>query len=454
MASKSSNQAPESIERKDYILDSTEKLKNAHLSETSINIIQKFGETNEEMNMKLYNNLVELITVSPELVSQFNEASKEPNPKLKELSFLPKDKHEAGIYDSSSRTISIHLENLNKFDSQKPWGRDQYSLLFTIGHELRHALNDDMKAESLKSLQNAIKGETEKYKIGEINNIDYTKPISDYLSVSRKDEADAQIAGYNAVVSAMKNKGIELTLENILKTTPPEMSSYFIDHEIKYTNQNIKESYSFKPGYQPNPDNTLDRKLESNLEASANYYFDRNTSGMGCNGKSNYINYYASFPLARAIDADFSARQQNKNYTYENYPFPVKMNLPVPRIDNPNEFVHLPLSEAIIEYNGLNIHTNNKSIRYIDRSTGNTGFFDNTVCKPNTPKSPNSKQSNTQPQANIAAEAETSAVAPQGFSMNSRIKAAVSDGKLSSPDDDPGQDPNGTPSNSGPGMDF
>nr|WP_314269167.1 hypothetical protein [uncultured Kingella sp.] len=102
----------------------------------------------------------------------------------------------------------------------------------------------------------------------------------------------------------------------------------------------------------------------------------------------------------------------------------------------------------------MNIHTNNKSIPYIDRSTGNTGFFDNTVCKPNTPKSPNSKQSNTQPQANIAAEAETSAVAPQGFSMNSRIKAAVSDGKLSSPDDDPGQDPNGTPSNSGPGMDF
>ena len=458
MASKSSNQAPESIKRKYYILDSTEKLKNAHLSETSINIIQKFGETNEEMNMKLYNNLVDLITASPELVSQFNEASKEPNPKLKELSFLPKDKHEAGIYDSSSRTISIRLDNLNKFDSQKPWGRDQYSLLFTIGHEMRHALNHDMKAESLKSLQNAIKGETEKYKKrGEINNIDYTKPISDYLSVSRKDEADAQIAGYNAVASAMKNKGIELTLENIYNSTPK--MSYFIDRKTAYTYKEshvhqVSVSYSFKPGYQPNPDNTLDRKLESNLEASANYYFDPNTGGMGCNGKSNYINYYASYPLARAIDADFSARQQNKNYTYENYPFPVKMNLPVPRIDNPNEFVNLPLSEAIIEYNGLNIHTNNKSIPYIDRSTGNTGFFDNTVCKPDTPKSPNSKQSNTQPQANIAAEAETSAVAPQGFSMNSRIKAAVSDGKLSSPDDDPGQDPNGTPSNSGPGMDF
>lgn len=419
------------LEKYNYLLD------RANFNSKAKELIINFGKI-PDVKEQHYGNLVKIMSSSPKLIESFNLAAERNL--IKSLVIL--EDNAAGGSFSSSGKLAIGLHNLSTSNTNNVISNEKkYEMIFIMAHETHHALTNKASEENLVKLYEDSKTEAQK---GDKHR-NFTTVISNYVAFNRRDEAEAQLAGYNAVVSALIEENKNISLATIRNTTKRMLD--FIPRKL------VHEPKNFHAEYESNLDQSFFLEASPrNIEASAKNYFDKSSKDtrLGCHHNSDYVNRYAGFAIAIAINADLAEKEHNSS---NKSPFSIDIqNFKVPRIDNPNEFVNLSLSEAIIESNGLNINAD-KPIPYIDSSTGNTGFFDKTTCN-NTQQNPNLKQSNTQPQANIAAEAETSAVAPQGFSMNSRIKAAVSDGKLSSPDDDPGQDPNGTPSNSGPGMDF
>ena len=368
----------------DITLRYTEQLRAAKLNNESIQIIEFFG-LNPNIQEKQYKNFVDVMTASPKLVDVFNEAVN--SKQIKNLTLLDDNSNAGGQYNPSKQTIDIPLRILN-FDKNTQIGsKYYYNSIFVMGHETQHALNH--KAFTHKAwgeYWGKITKESEQR--DSIRN--YGQHLGNYIATYRKDEASAQITGFNVIVSALQKENKDLTAEALVKTTR-RMEDFIVpENRQTQTKARFREHYQFnlKNSFELNENNPFLEQLGQskqallNLEISARNYFDKKAQDaqLGCHGNSDYTNKYITMALAYAIDLD-----KSKHKT----PFPMDMDgFKVPRIAKLNEqesdYVVLPLSEKIIEENGLNIRAKN-SVPYIDKTSGKTGTFEHTECIPLNP---------------------------------------------------------------------
>ncbi|WP_230434030.1 hypothetical protein [Xanthomonas melonis] len=108
-------------------------------------------------------------------------------------------------------------------------GRFTGDLIFVLGHEIQHSLYSPTAALAREQFK------TEAIKTARSTH-DYTAAGEKVLASNRADEATAEIAGWNAIVSAVKSRNPDV---------PPSLSSTLVWSPIPYPEEIGREEAFF-----------------------------------------------------------------------------------------------------------------------------------------------------------------------------------------------------------------
>ncbi|WGT65067.1 hypothetical protein [Variovorax paradoxus] len=295
------------------------------------------GKLCRPVTQEMVNNLQSTINGSPVLAQEMKKAVMPPGPGQEAplQHFAPLSGTVAGgTYSGDTKTMSLPPSSLSgKFNSA--------DMTFVLGHEVQHAFNHAAMAAASQSFN------TETRQIAQSNSLahDYTRPIGKLTQASREDEASAQIAGWNALLSQRQQINPMAGLSEMLGTGNFRVKDFV---ELGLT----PNSAQARPGLTFNPDATLSQ-TPANIAAAGQYYFDKppkgtpgvpenQTTGIGFHGDSDYRNYYGAHAVGRAIDMERSHAQ------------PINGHAPNMQVD----MSRLGLREDLMERNGITIGNN------------------------------------------------------------------------------------------------
>lgn len=286
-----------------------------------------------------YRNLINIVTSSPLLTERLNLAV--ANKHISGLEPL-NQANAGGTFDPSTKTISLPLDSLATSDSRN-------NMIFVLAHEIQHSFNYQKTDQATQKFLNDAETQARQKGIR-----DYTDEIKALIMANRQDEASAEIAGFNAVVSKVRQTNPNPTLKDLYNTT-----SYAKDF-IKKDYKDSQEVYTLKPHLTLNKDMTLS-ETPGNLEAMGVHYFDKSPeqTRLGYRGTSDYANYYATWAVGNAVSFERAYNPKSQE--------PLVLDM-----------TGLRLQEKILEENGL--HTGNQPMNYKDigRNPPFVGRFDHT----------------------------------------------------------------------------
>lgn len=283
------------------------------------------------------NNLTSIINNSPALVSQINEAVKQGH--LKHIVPLPVGTNAGGEYNGTDKEMRLPLSVLTSPPAGVPFNAGEPT--FVLGHELQHGFNH---AATEKATQDFIAG-TKTIAEGNGPTHDYTPALGALLAANRRDEAGAEVAGWNALVGMVQHTNPNATLEDVYAASPFRAAD-FIDRAGSAPNY----TYTAKPNI------SLDANLHmqptaANVEAMGKNYFDHSPAQarLGHHGNSDYANYYGAWGVGVIVESERA---------YGDGKAQLQMNLQ-----------QLHLSEKLMEQNGINLGSDTTPMPYQDTST-------------------------------------------------------------------------------------
>lgn len=308
------------------------------LSAESLNIINAFGQQ-PGVTPDQVNNLQAIINGSPALVDQINAAAAAQH--LRQISPLT-NTNAGGEYDLQNKAMLLPLGQLTS-----PLTPDKIgNMTFVLGHELQHGPNQPAVAQAESAFIQAVTNKAQESG----GRHDYTAILEHRLESHRQNEAGAEIAGWNAVVSAAKTINSNPSLADIYQFSPSRMAD-FID-----LSNTSPTTYTLKPNLTLNADMTLSAS-SLNLEAMGQNYFDKPSSaplGLGHHGDSDYRNYYAASDVGYIVQMERHFNPSQPGIT----PPTIAINMQ-----------QLKLSEAQMERNGIDLGSNHDRKLYRDLST-------------------------------------------------------------------------------------
>lgn len=308
-------------------------------------IINTFG-THSGVTQDQINNLQAVINASPALIDQINDAVAQGH--LQQIVPLT-NPNAGGEYNGTNKEMRLPLAILTTPPSGQTFSAGEVA--FVLGHELQHGFNH---ATTLQAYKDFMTDATQAMKTDH----DYTNEIGKLLSTNRRDEAVAEIAGWNAVVSMVKTTQ-NPTLQDIFNAQAWRMSD-FIDRS-----KTPPYTYSLKSNLTLDQDLTMSQ-TPANVEAMGQNYFDKQAKAfgggvmLGHHGNSDYINYYGAWPIGAAARLE---RQHNPHPS-------MAINLS-----------KLMLSEQLLEENGINLGNYQQPMPYLDTGTNppKPGLFQHTA---------------------------------------------------------------------------
>ena len=324
------------------------------LNNSSLKVLDDFKKQKGVSN-RHYQNLLNSINASPLLVEQFNKAVEDGH--LSRLKALPPESNMGGGFYPGSKEIALPLYSL-----ENSFPKAQNEVIFVLAHEIQHSFNHkEMEQARQKFLTDIDK----QAKVKGIR--DYTDELNTYIRATRWDEASAEIAGFNALVSRGKQQPSPPTLDSLYNMVSERMQD-FIDKNYSI----YPYTYTLKPGLILEPDMTLSAdKNKPNLEIVAQSYYDKGREvtrlasycePTGCkpNDYVDYTNYYATWMVGRVIDAERRHNPDSKE--------PLVLDMQ-----------KLKLTEEMLEENGLFIE-DRKPMPYKDigQNPPFVGRFDHT----------------------------------------------------------------------------
>lgn len=249
-----------------------------------------------------------------------------------------------GAYYGGDKTMRLPAARL-----QTP-NYDPVDMTFVLGHEIEHGFNHPTTraaAQTLRAGAAAIAAQP-----GATH--DYTGTIGAYLESSRKDEAEAEIAGWNAALSRLQQTNPAANQTDMLNTNNSRMRDFV---------QRDPTSGAVVPlpapaGKQPlsfNADGSLN-PTPDNVAAMGRQYFDRPPNpapavdrplGVGERGSSDYSNYYGTFAIETAIGAERAHAQTHSGSVHPGVTHRMTINMG-----------SLRLNENLLEREGIDIRIN------------------------------------------------------------------------------------------------
>jgi hypothetical protein len=215
--------------------------------------------------------LATVIDRSPHLIRQINAAV--ANSHLEKFEVLADDhpQRKAG-YDPGDRSVTLSQSSLaNKGETA-----------FILGHEVQHAINWPETSRAERLFEEDVKVVARRD-----GDHDYTQAMSDALDVNRRDEASANIAGWNALVEQVRLDDPDATLDQIAEAFPRGAEDVVETGDgpaVVRSNLTLDN------------DLTLDPRNPDNLEGMGQNYFDKPSTETGAEspGVSENANYYGA----------------------------------------------------------------------------------------------------------------------------------------------------------------
>ncbi len=236
-------------------------------------------------------NLRHVLDSSPDLKERVLESVDKDQ--LKKFELLPANAHAGGSYDPTHQIMNLPQDKLDVAGKDKAATAE---LVFVTGHEIQHSLNSPAY---VKAAEKQFTDDAWKIATGPGPH-DYTAAIKDKLQVNRKDEAEANLGGFNALASQVQKDKPGATLEDIYKANPFRMNDF-----IDVSGTRGHQTYTMKP------DLALDRGKDGksimhitasaqNVEAMGKHYFDKGPAEarLGTHGNQDYKHYYGEGALA------------------------------------------------------------------------------------------------------------------------------------------------------------
>jgi hypothetical protein len=293
-------------------------------------------------------NLLTTVNGSPVLIDQLNAAIAAGH--LQKFALLPPNISAGGTYDGNNKVMNLPLASMAS-DSNGNFSSGKLAdLTFVVGHEVQHGFNHQAKNQAYIDFNNDAKQIAQSPALQH----DYTTPIATLINANRTDEAKAEIAGWNTLVSGIQQTNPNPSLTDIYIANPGRMRD-FIDIQPANAAGNI--AYALKPGFTLNLDQSM-TETPANVAAIGQSYFDKAPplSHLGHHGNSDYINYYGAYAVGRVSVLETSLAQPNA----QNVMPTIMINMS-----------QLRFSEQLLEQNGVNLgpNANQNSIRaYYDTS--------------------------------------------------------------------------------------
>lgn len=316
-------------------------------------VITTFGQL-PGVTQDQVNNLQAVINASPRLIDQINDAVAQGH--LRQIVPLT-NRNAGGEYDGLSKEMRLPLARLS---TTPPSGSPVYSageVAFVLGHELQHGFNHAATQQAYRDFRHDANLKAQEANMPR----DYSAVVKTLIAANRRDEAGAEIAGWNAVVSMVKNTQPNPTLADIYNAQPSRLHN-FIDRS-----QTIPPVYTLKSNLSLNPDRTLS-PTSANIEAMGQNYFDKapKNTNLGHHGNSDYANYYGAWAIGAVA-------------RHERHHNPPQPGLATPQMSL--NLAQLGLSEQLLEQNGIHLGNNTQPIAYFDSSTRPPvhGLFQHTI---------------------------------------------------------------------------
>lgn len=229
-------------------------------------------------------NLRSSISTSPALATQVDAAIAAGH--LEHFALLPAGSNSGGTYDGDSKTINLTSASLTTPAAPAPY--DSAELTFVLGHEIQHGFNHAATTQAYAQFETDLASAAG-------SNHDYTNAISTLLATNRRDEAAANIEGWNALVGMVKAQNPSATLQDVYEASP--RSGDFVDMRL-----GPPATYLAHPDLSINDDLSVSA-TDANIEAMGKHYFDKGaTSALGHGGNSDYQNFYAAYAVGRASE--------------------------------------------------------------------------------------------------------------------------------------------------------
>ena len=186
------------------------------------------------------NNLQMVINGSPTLIDQVNNAVAAGH--LQQFAPLM-HANAGGEYDGQNKVMRLPLAMLTTpppyqlpFDAGEP--------TFVLGHELQHGFNHVATTRAYRDFFNEASLKAQEPALPH----DYTVATSRLIAANRRDEAGAEIAGWNAIVDRVKSTNPNPSLKDFYEEQPGRMKD-FIDKSLGPT----PHTYTLKTKSDPEP---------------------------------------------------------------------------------------------------------------------------------------------------------------------------------------------------------
>ena len=195
---------------------------------------------------------------------------------------MPPGAHAGGSYDGDSKTMNLPLSILTA-----PTGGaiDAGEVTFVLGHELQHGFNHAATDHAYATFNHDVTALAQSAAAVH----DYTPATAALIGANRRDEAGAEIAGFNAIVSRVRSANPHATLDDVYRAQPGRMGDF-----LQLDTTATPPAYRAMPDLHLNADLTLPATA-ANIEAMGKHYFDKAPAQarLGYNGNSDYAKLQA-----------------------------------------------------------------------------------------------------------------------------------------------------------------
>lgn len=341
------------------------------------------GQT-QTVSQDMVGNLQATLNGSPVLAGQIKDAVTQGH--VQHFSLMGSSMSAGATYDGNTvrqdgtpKGINLPVAGLQSKTAANPQGKyDVKDMTFVLGHEIQHGFNDAQKDQRTEQFLSAVKQEAKV--AGPVH--DYTDELRDYIQASREDEAKANLAGWNALLSREQQANPTVKGLDLMFNTGNDRVWDFIDRDptnpLKYTN---------KPNLAFNQDGSVALRADQvdatalqiataqgksaadvaqdNIKGMGENYFDRPSPNYAQLGQrpvhigehkpqatTDYPNLYGNWAVEQVIKAEAAA-----NVTYQG----AKPKLMI-------DMATTGLKEDLLEMEGLDLGASKPSITYYDSS--------------------------------------------------------------------------------------
>ncbi|MEB1933715.1 XVIPCD domain-containing protein [Xanthomonas campestris pv. campestris] len=333
---------------------------------------QDAARTSRPVTQDMVSNLQSSINNSPFLADEIKkaattiDASDTHNPKranLEGFGFVGPGQAAGGTYDGNQKIMNLPPIGLQTRTAANPGGSfNADSTTFVLGHEIQHSFNHAAKSQATATFLSDIERQAKVQ--GPVH--DYTNELHGYIQAGREDEAKAEIAGWNALLSLKRQGNPTANGVDLMLTATTSRTEDFIERDPTSA---VPKAIT-RPGLSFNQDGSLSQ-TPGNIAAMGQNYFDRPSPlyaqpgqrpvGLGEHvdqaGKlqptADYANYYGAWAVEQIVRAEDRA-----NVLYQGAR---------PRVTI--DMAGLGLREHLIENEGLDLGTNKTPRPYYDSST-------------------------------------------------------------------------------------